>query len=50
MLHDDMIHGSFAVPRSAGQIERDTPILPRVVAEAVWEEASVWLDARPPGA
>ncbi|MBI4662937.1 MAG: hypothetical protein HY735_29360 [Verrucomicrobia bacterium] len=25
------------------QIETDTPIVPRAVAEAVWDEASVWL-------
>jgi hypothetical protein len=25
-------------------IESDTPIVPRAVAEAVWEEAAVWLD------
>jgi hypothetical protein len=24
-------------------IERDTPIIPQAIAEAVWEEASVWL-------
>jgi hypothetical protein len=26
------------------QIESDTPLRPRAVAEGVWEEASVWLD------
>jgi hypothetical protein len=26
------------------QIELDTPVVPRAVAEAVWEEAGVWLD------
>lgn len=57
MLHDDMIHGAFAPPpsprprrRSESRIERDTPILPHVVAEAVWEEASTWLGARLPRA
>ena len=29
-------------------IESDTPIVPRAIAEAVWEEAGVWLDERLP--
>jgi hypothetical protein len=29
-------------------IESDTPIVPRAVAEAVWEEAAVWLKAALP--
>jgi hypothetical protein len=29
-------------------IESDTPIVPRAIAEAVWEEACVWLDERLP--
>ena len=30
------------------RIEDETPLLPRVVAEAVWEEASVWLGEQLP--
>src|SRR5436190_843980 len=30
------------------RIERDTPIIPRAVAEAVWEEACVYLDTTLP--
>ena len=45
MLHDDMIHGTFTDSRSEGSIERETPLLPRVVAEAVLAEASEWLDS-----
>ena len=32
------------------RIETDTPIAPRAVAVAVWEEASVWLEAELPRA
>lgn len=41
MIDDQMIHGAWA--RRPARIERDTPIVPRAVAEAVWEEAGVWL-------
>jgi len=42
MITDDMIHGCMAAtPRR--RIQNDTPIVPRAVAEAVWEEACVWL-------
>ena len=43
MLEDLMIHGGW--PRWSGpaRIEHDTPIVPRSVATAVWEEAGAWL-------
>ena len=44
MLNEDMIHGGWKERRRKSSIERDTPIIPRAVAEAVWEEASGWLD------
>src|SRR5437867_345099 len=44
MISDEMIHGSWAGLRRPARIETDTPIIPRAVAEAVWEEANVWLD------
>jgi hypothetical protein len=37
-------HGAKRTPR----IELDTPIVPRAVAEAVWEEACVWLEEELP--
>jgi len=43
MFDGQMIHGAGAGVRSP--IELDTPLVPRAVAEAVWEEASVWLGA-----
>ena len=48
MIHDDMIHGGCARSRPRARIELDTPIVPRAVAEAVWEEASTWLDEELP--
>lgn len=42
MITDDMIHGSIARPLRR-RIQNDTPIVPRAVAEAVWQEANVYL-------
>ena len=42
MITEDMIHGPIARPPRR-RIQNDTPIVPRAVAEAVWEEACVWL-------
>jgi len=44
MIEDELIHGARAVRSFPSPIESQTPIVPRAVAEAVWEEASVWLD------
>lgn len=49
MITEEMIHGRFAHPH-ARRIEQDTPIVPRAVAEAVWEEASVYLQTGLPRA
>ena len=49
MITDDMIHGRFA-QRRARRIEEDTPIVPRAVAETVWEEARVYLQTELPRA
>ena len=49
MITEEMIHGRFAQPR-ARRIVQDTPIVPRAVAEAVWEEASVYLQTELPRA
>jgi hypothetical protein len=49
MITDDMIHGPIARP-SRRRIQNDTPIVPRAVAEAVWQEASVYLQAELPRA
>jgi hypothetical protein len=47
MITDDMIHGAIArSPRR--RIQNDTPIVPRAVAEAVWEEARVYLQTELP--
>ena len=49
MITDDMIHGPIArLPRR--RIQNDTPIVPRAVAQAVWEEACVYLQAELPRA
>ncbi len=40
MLTDEMIHGTLP-RRSRPRIEKETPIVPQAVAEAVWEEACV---------
>lgn len=44
-----MIHGAPARPPRR-RIQNDTPIVPLAVAEAVWEEASVYLQAELPRA
>jgi hypothetical protein len=54
MIHDEMIHGGFATSapacrnRSPGRIERETPLVPQVIAEGVWDEACEWLGTRLP--
>ena len=49
MIFEDMIHGAPARSRARRRIEHVTPVVPRAVAEGVWEEACVWLDeALPP--
>ncbi len=48
MIADEMIHGAPAGPRNRRRIEDDTPIVPEAVAEAVWEEACVWLNEQLP--
>jgi hypothetical protein len=50
MIDDLMCHGVIAAPPRHVWIEHDTPIVPKAVAEAVWEEASVWLDEELPRA
>jgi hypothetical protein len=42
MITEDMIHGAIARPPRR-RIQNDTPVVPRAVAEAVWEEATVYL-------
>lgn len=49
MIADDMIHGALP-PLRRRRIRKDTPIVPRAVAEAVWEEACVWLHTELPRA
>lgn len=41
MIADDMIHGAISRPRRSKPVESATPIVPRAVATAVWEEACV---------
>ena len=43
MIIDDMLHGAPARSHRRRHIEQETPIVPCAVAEAVWEEACVWL-------
>ena len=43
MFDEQMIQGAGAGTRRPATVERDTPLVPRAVAEAVWEEAGVWL-------
>ena len=43
LLEDEMIHGGWPQWPEPLRIEQDTPLVPRAVAEAVWEEVSVWL-------
>src|SRR5882724_4828945 len=43
-MEDPLLDGLKSIQTSPGPIETQTPIIPRAVAEAVWEEASVWLD------
>jgi len=48
MIADDMVHGLMPRPPRR-RIQNDTPIVPRAVAEAVCEEACVWLgESLPP--
>jgi hypothetical protein len=47
MITDAMIHGPIARPPRR-RIQNDTPIVPRAVAEAVWEEACVHLKTELP--
>ncbi|MBE0540369.1 MAG: hypothetical protein IH623_03200 [Verrucomicrobia bacterium] len=49
MITDDMIHGRIAGPPRR-RIHNDTPIVPRAVAETVWEEATVYLQTELPRA
>ena len=49
MITDDMIHGPIARPPRR-RIQNETPIVPRAVAEAVWEEACVYLKTELPRA
>jgi len=49
MIPDDMIHGTIARPPRR-RIQNDTPIVPGAVAEAVWEEATVYLKTELPRA
>lgn len=49
MITEDMIHGPIARPLRR-RIQNDTPIVPRAVAEAVWQEARVHLQAELPRA
>src|SRR6266700_7110198 len=43
-MEDPLLDGLKSIRTSPGLIETQTPIVPRAVAEAVLEEASVWLD------
>lgn len=49
MIAADMIHGRF-VQRHARRIEDDTPLVPRAVADAVWEGAVMYLQTELPRA
>ena len=50
LLEDEMIHGGWPQWPEPLRIEQETPLVPRAVAEAVWEEASVWLGEELPRA
>lgn len=43
-MEDELLDGAGSIRTNPSPIETQTPIVPRAVAEAVWEEASVWLD------
>lgn len=49
MITDEMIHGPIARPPRR-RIQNATPIAPRAAAEAVWQEARVYLKAELPRA